>query len=295
VIPFLVTLLILDNKKKLNKTPTAIVLIGLFYFLMFYLFIDYNQIEIGDRTTFERVGFNSIATSRIGGLIFISSYLLLLKKQKAYFKYILGIAIILSGFLVLVSSQRGTIIGILFALALFSFFNPDKKHRYIFYVASLLLVSIFLLNIIKIEKFGILDRFYELKEYESFQRYSDYFVSWNLFKNNFAFGVGPNGYFITTGRVYPHNIILELISEYGVFGLASCLLILVPGLNSTIKLIKNKQTDYQIKILASLWNLMLISVLVSGNIISNSLFWILSAILIVSLRELTLIKKYHYL
>ena len=287
-IPFLVTLLIIDNHNKILQIPSAFIIFGLFYFVVIYLFKDISQIEIGNRTTMERIGFNTLPVSRVSGLLFISSIISLIF-SKSKLKYLYSGSAAVGVYMLLVTSQRATILGVIFSLVFLSLVNSSKKSKYVLYAlgfASLL----FIVGWVNIEQFGVIERFQNLKYYETYQRYDDYSRSFNIFLNNFITGLGPKGYFIEIGRIYPHNIVLELMAEYGIIGLISAFMIIITGLGYSIKLLKSSIIEYKIYIIVCYWLFLLISVFASGNIIDNSMFWISSAFLVIVMRDY---KKSH--
>lgn len=282
LVPFFITYLIINSEARLKQVPLAIIFVGLLFFVVFYLFVDTSQIIIGDRGSFRDVGFNSITLSRISGFMFNASLLLALygTSQNFNFRLFLIGVILLAGFMLLITSQRGTIIGVFFSLGLFSWFVPGTKFKSLLYISIIGFIITTLLFLFNIEQFGLIERFRGLENYEDFQRYEDYSRSWKIFTDHVFLGTGPKGYFLETEREFPHNIILEMMVEYGIFGLIAILLILFSGIKYSIKYLKMEYVPYQSKIIITMWLLMLISVLVSGNIITNNNFWILSALLV---------------
>jgi O-antigen ligase len=127
--------------------------------------------------------------------------------------------------------------------------------------------------------FSLIERFDDLYDYESLARYAGYLDAISVFQNNFLIGAGPSGYFRLTGRQYPHNLILEVLSEYGIFGGFFLLIILLLSLQIVFKEFRN--SNIFIRIIKLLWFYFFLNTMTSGYISSNREFWILSGILVV--------------
>jgi O-antigen ligase len=142
------------------------------------------------------------------------------------------------------------------------------------------MISIFYFKIIDLTQFEVFHRLHHLKYFREYERYADYEKVWKIFEENwYFFGEGSWGYRFLTGRDYPHNIILECISDYGLIGFISILSIITYGVYHSLKILKNND-DVIGKIIVATWLVLLSSVLVSGNINSNAIFFIYTSVLI---------------
>jgi O-antigen ligase len=217
-----------------------------------------------------------------------------LLKSKKFNIYLLASAL-LSLFFLLIVGQRGTIIGVVLGLTMFGFYNL-KKNNFAIITGFVISISLLLfLRIIDLSSFEVFERFYELEKFREFERFQDYFTTWEIFENNsFWAGEGSYGYYFLTEREYPHNILLESISEYGLFGLISMMTIISTGLYYSIYLLRGKNILYEYKIIANIWIMLLISVLVSGNIVNNAIFFIFSGVLVLGYTLTKKTNKAHF-
>lgn len=283
-IPFFIIALVFNKKDKLDKFVNYIIIGGLIFYVLLYLNIDFSKLVIGDRTSiYQAAKLDSINLSRIAASILIVSYLKITdwRGSKKWFSIAAIIAATVSLYAILLTAQRGTIIGIA-AAVLFLIYKSKAMYKIKLIGTSILIILVFILLVgpVDIDEFGIVKRFTDLEKFKEYNRYDDYFKSFRIFKgNSFLIGTGSLGYFFHTGREYPHNFILECMVEYGILGLIAALMLIINGLISMKKLTKIWHSDVNITAISCLWLMMLISVMVSGNIISNYLFFIYSALL----------------
>jgi hypothetical protein len=285
-VPFFLIIFLLNSPKFLIDFVNSIPYWGILFVSVFILFFDFQSIDYGDRFTFVQVtGFDTIASSRIFAISLIASFILILKKKKLNI-YLL-ISAILSLLFLLIAGQRGTLIGVVLGFTIFGYFNLSKKNLPSMFISISALILLFYFRIIDLSSFQVFERLYELENYKEFDRFQDYFTTWEIFKNNsFWAGEGSYGYFFITERDYPHNILLESMVDYGLLGFISMLSIISIGLYYSIYLLRGKSIIYEYKIIANIWIMLLVSVLVSGNIVNNAIFFIFTGILVIS-RALT--------
>lgn len=278
IIPFFLALYLLNNKINLSDFLSSIKIWAVFSILLFFLFTDFNNIDFLDRFTFvEETGFDTINASRIFGIIFIYSLIKIINKETLPINLINFVA---SGFFLLVTGQRGTIVGI--AIGFIMYLNVVVKNKITRnYAILFLLFNFIFLQFINLKQFEVLNRFAELEDYESTERFADYPIVWQIFQsNNLFFGEGSLSYYFNTGRVYPHNIILEAVVDYGLLGVLSMALMLIYGFFSAIQLLRSEIFNKNFQIVALIWIMLFSSVLVSGSFVSNSIFFVFSAILL---------------
>jgi len=278
IIPFFLALYLLNNKINLSDFLSSIKIWAVFSILLFFLFTDFNNIDFLDRFTFvEETGFDTINVSRVFGIIFIYSLIKIINKETLPINLINFVA---SGFFLLVTGQRGTIVGI--AIGFIMYLNVVVKNKITRnYAILFLLFNFIFLQFINLKQFEVLNRFAELEDYESTERFADYPIVWQIFQsNNLFFGEGSLSYYFNTGRVYPHNILLEAAVDYGLLGVLSMALMLIYGFFSAIQLIRSEIFNKNFQIVALIWIMLFSSVLVSGSFVSNSIFFVFSAILL---------------
>jgi len=278
-IPFFIGLYLTNSKERIKGFVFSISIWATLYIVFIITYTNFANINYLDRFSFvDETGFDTITTSRLSAIILISS-LLMLKTKKLL---LLTIPLLISStFLLLITGQRGTLLGIIFCIAIYYIFSKYSTIKNIIYKISIITVIIALFTFIDLNKFEVFNRFSELKDYESFERYQDYFEVWEIFESNsFVFGEGSLGYYFLTGRVYPHNIVLEAIVDYGLLGFVSIVIMIIYGLIYSIKLIRFNEYDINNQVVAYIWIMLLISVLVSGSFVSNSIFFIFTGILV---------------
>lgn len=283
-IPFFIVVLVFNSKDKIDKFVDYVIICGLIFYILLYLNIDFSKLVFDDRASiFPAAKFDSINLSRIAASILIVSYLKITdwrRSSKWYTAAAITTAAI-SLYVVLLSAQRGTIIGIA-AAVLFLIYRSHViyKLKIIGVIILVIVVLILAIGPIDLNQFGLLGRFAELEKYKEYNRYADYPKAFKIFKANyFVFGTGSLGYFFNTGREYPHNFILECMVEYGIIGLISAFMLIRSSLKNVKKLIEKWHSDVNFAAISCLWLIMLVSVMVSGSIISNYLFFIYSALL----------------
>lgn len=279
--PVIVVLLVLRNQKAISEFIISIPYWGMLYALIFILFFELDRIDLMNRITFvETTGFDTIAASRIFGLSFIISIVSLFKPGKRiYQSFLFSVLVLFNIVFLLIVGQRGTILGVFFGMTVFVLYTVRKENIPYYVLIIMTIFSVFYFKIIDLTQFEVFQRFYHLKYYQEYERYADYANVWKIFKENwYFFGEGSWGYRFLTGRVYPHNIILECISDYGLIGFISILSIVTYSVYCSFKIMKNND-DAIGKVIVATWLVLLSSVFVSGNLNSNAIFFIYTSML----------------
>ncbi|MBR5399933.1 MAG: O-antigen ligase family protein [Bacteroidales bacterium] len=282
-VPYVVVLLTLINRKNIMDFCKSIPVWGMMFFGVFFLLIGMGGIVIEDRMTIEEAtGIGPIELSRFSGLIIIACTVFLIdSKSRLQPVYI---AMILIGlFLLFLSSQRGSILGVAFSVLIVLYYFLARRGRPGTLVIALVFLVIISLILLEQFHFSFLSRFVELEDFEESNRFFDYGFSWAAFsKNHYFWGLGSMGYyyFMDELRSYPHNFVLEQMVEYGIVGLVFAITLLVQGFRSSFRLFRNFNTPGAIKTIPAMWIMMLASVLVSGSFLSNYSFMVLTATLL---------------
>lgn len=103
--------------------------------------------------------------------------------------------------------------------------------------------------------------------------------TWEIFKNNnYFWGLGSLGYLFKTGRCWPHNIILEHISDYGLVGLVCILSLLYFCAKYAFTIIRHSNDDGDIAIVCS-WIVLCFSAMVSSTLLNHQEFYCFSGLL----------------
>jgi len=284
IIPYLLVPYFINSKREVLSFTNANILWCLFLIFEFVYVFGFNQKLFSDRVLFETISdglLNSITLSRFAALFLI---FVLLKIFSDWDRPSLPVSICLfalSTITLLISGQRGTIIGVIMGLLLL-LYQPKWRQRILYFIPILLL----LLLITSVFKFGVFERFEEFENITHFSRYKDFAKVYAIFdKNDFLWGLGSMGYYWETGRSYPHNIILEHISSYGLLGLICIGMIIYYGFKMSIHIVKHSD-NYRAHFYACSWVMLLFSALVSSGISQHRILYLFSGILILICNDM---------
>lgn len=234
--------------KRIEMFLKGYLLSSIVFFIL--LMINFNGFTVDDRINTENM--NPIWIGRLAGF----SIIILIFLKKLRFKYIY---ILLCTFIILFSGSKGPILALLLVLLISKFISAKVK-IFTFLFLSILFVSLYNTNeSVKLLFDYRLLTFNPNSEY-LFERIEGdrldiYFVSIPNFFNNFSenffntiFGYGLNNsvylYKSTfiSDRWYPHNIMLEILFEYGILGFFIFIYLFVKAL----KIIKSSIAFYGI-------------------------------------------------
>lgn len=287
--PFLLLPLMVPDRYTRHEMIHAIPFWGIIYLVVFLLSFNISTFVISDRAQLsENTGgiTGSISLSRILAITIIATFIKLIatessQKNKQTIYIILSLLFCL---LLLIAGQRGTLIGLGIALSALLLRKEWKHHT--FTIAALVTIGMLIaITFIDFSQFEIFQRFSEFQNIESFQRYHDYGKVWGIFQSNdFLWGLGSNGYFFRTGRPYPHNIILEHISDYGLMGLLCITVLLMFCCRYTIILIRHSGNATDLSI-ACCWIVLCFSAMVSSNMLTHFLFYCFSGLLVLTYQD----------
>ena len=228
---------------------------------------------------------SSITLSRIFAVTVIASFITLISKKNSGFDKILysGLTLLFLAIL-LIAGQRGTFIGLAIALMLLMIREEWRHHS--FTILFLVVIGIlFAVTFIDFGKLEMFQRFAQFQNIESFERYHDFFKTWNIFKdNNYFWGLGTLGYHFKTGRPYPHNIVLEHISDYGMAGLVCISVLLFFCIKYVVKIIKYSNDGANLAIACS-WVVLCFSAMVSSSLLNHQLFYTFSGLLVLTYQD----------
>lgn len=283
-IPYVIIMLCADHDDVIEQYCNSIPWWGLGFIIVFVSLMGFGAVDMSDRMTLEKeTGVNSIMLSRIAAMTILGALIPFLRESNKVLKYSYLVIMIIGAFMLLLASQRGTIIGVGVAvvIALALILLREGKHKQFWIITCCLGISIFVL--LNYFDFEILHRFQQLEEYQTFERYADYGIAWRAFsENDYLTGLGSMGYNKYTGgfRPYPHSMVLELMAEYGIVGLITAMTIIVLGSWMAYKILMRTENATAEMSVPIIWISLLSSVLVSGSFLSNAPFFLLTAILI---------------
>ena len=287
--PFLLLPLMVPDRYTRHEMIHAIPFWGIIYLLVFLLSFNMSSFVISDRTQLRENTdgiTGSITLSRILAITIIATFIKLVATEKSQ-KNKQTIYIILSlvfCLLLLIAGQRGTLIGLGVALSALLLRREWRHHSVA--IAALAIIGILIaITFIDFSQFEIFQRFSEFQHIESFKRYEDYGKVWGVFQSNdFFWGLGSKGYMFKTGRPWPHNIILEHISDYGLAGLICILILLIVCIKYAMTLIRQSKYDTDLAIACG-WIVLCFSAMVSSSMLNLSLFYTFTGLLVLTYQD----------
>jgi hypothetical protein len=279
--PFFTLPFYISSNNDCNAAIKSFFYWGVSYLMVIVLLFDMDinvimedRMKLNDQTEI----LDPISLSRYAGFSTISSVYFLLfghSKKRLTVLFVFGFA--LSVFFLLLAGQRGTIIGVVLSLSLLGI-REEYRNKMI-WLLPIVLVCIYLSAF---SSFEVFDRFKDLENYQTYNRFYDYIKVWEIFKTNgWLYGLGSEGYYYLTGRSYPHNIILEHVSNYGLLGLLCIVVVIVKSLQYSVRLMKFSKNYYDY-IVVSCWFMTLSSSFVSASINGNKLFYLFSGMIVIS-------------
>jgi O-Antigen ligase len=268
--------LLLHDYIEVKKYYKCLLAMNLIILTMTVFVNDFSSYSMDTRLTMN--GINPIWIARFVGEIIILLLFLIDKKRMLLFKYVL---IGLLTIVILLTGSKGPLLSLIIAILLVNIMCL-KKYIYLhdvlkgYFKLLLLLLSIFLFVkevVLKLISLDYLkERFIIENSEASYGNYSrahlfkmafEYFVNHPLFGN----GIGSFGYLYSGHdiREYPHNVILEVMSELGILGL---ILLLTPILLTIKKFYKYVKYDngVYLKMTMTLFIYYFINSLVSGDL-----------------------------
>jgi O-antigen ligase len=270
----------LEKFKSLLKT---IAFLGFIFAIIGIFYVHFTGLESISRFTLP--GQNPIWFARNLGLSLICTLFLLETTKKRLNKTILLIFVLMMLFVIYLTASRGPALSLLISLFFYFFViqkgwsNFFKKLLYVFLIFSSLKLFIAL------APKTIWERMHNLfsgSDLTFFLRLNAYKTAYKLFLQNPLIGIGTGGYTDYDKLLrYPHNIILEVACEHGIFILSIFLIFIVYNLYLGIRLLKQKELPSDVrrmlKIFLVLFLFALINSQVSGAVYGNSGLWFASA------------------
>lgn len=229
-------------------------------------------------------GLDTIAVSRIFSIPLIVSVVFLSDERKEKWVRILSATFaVVCIVLVFTMGQRATVLGVTSALIAFYLFTDVDVMKKVSNLFLFTVLVAFVIVIIGLENLFIFERFQELNSIASIQqmdRFYDYLSTWEMAKQNyFVLGSGSMGYAFFTNllRPYPHSILLESLSDYGLFGLIIMMVILYHAFIYSVYIFK--KGGHSEKAIPMLFIVYFVSSLFSGSYETNGLFFTFVALL----------------
>jgi hypothetical protein len=216
IFSFILPSIILIKKEDLKvffKVLNLLLVITIIFLV--YLFISGNWIMlISNRDDSENIpNYLSIGNFIVVYIIYNFNKV---KKTNVIF-YISAIIILL------LLSGRGPVLGLIFVSFIYLIRNNKSKFKIVFKVLSVVFILFVILNSLgdSDELVNTANRFSGLLENENNERSNQFTQALTILGDNLFFGVGIGGYGVASVGLdelwHPHNIILEIMSESGIF------------------------------------------------------------------------------
>ncbi len=262
--------------------------VGVFMLITFFVILtsgNYNPSDSQERLLlYDDTGMGAIFQGRLAGLFVVFSFLLVIL-QRSFYRRIGFLLLLISGFWLLSVGSRGPLVAVFCTFIFYYIYNREKSKM----MQSILLFLLFFIPIIFIFDFSdtlLISRFFDLGDLgiENTKRYYRWILFFEILPDHFLYGLGPGGW----GREvmigdyrYPHNIIIESVSEFGLLGFFTIMIIVLSCFRVSRRVIKNQTSNiYQI-FLVCCWVYLFINTMFSGSLmLGNEMFLISSAILI---------------
>jgi len=276
-IPMSLFLVLFRKNESFERIPIQVAILSLITAFIIIGYGDISNLVIGDRLTlYESVGIESIGLSRLAVFVFVVSFFSLINTKGLRTKLPFILSLMLSIYVMLLSAQRGPIVGLGVGMLFWVVFKSGLKTKLRSLVALVIVVMVTLT--FNIDQFGVTDRFDDLRNYETYARYDDFPRTHALFLESPILGHGVKGYFEKTGRVYPHNIFLEVIAEYGVVGLAILMIMLGEIFKWIMSILYSTRSESYKMALAMAWIALFVSSQFSGDLSGNHIFYSVSGL-----------------
>lgn len=280
LLPFAVT-----NTKEKDAFVDSFMYWGCIYLLALLFTFSLSSELLANRMLLAEMTEDLLSTiflSRLAGLVVVASFVTLFFGGKGIIKICFSmVVLVIFLFTLLLLGQRGTVIGTVLGISLL--FLKRKRRKYLLFIIPIALI---LLIVLSQFEFSIFERFEELEDSESSSRFRDYSLVWKIFEENqFLKGLGSWGYdYYTGGREYPHNIFLEHISNYGLFGLVCVSVLYFYSMKHLFYILKYSE-NYRDMIICASWCVFAFSALVSSSITGQQQLYLWSALLVFIYNE----------
>lgn len=261
-----------DFQKLLSSVSNIAIIVGLITVLVVYIKTGSIIVRLpsSEATEIKAFGINfavSIWYGRRMGLGFISSFFLY--KMRRDKRSLIKSLVLLC--LTALSISRGPIVTLLLTIYIVEVFMQKSTSKGFTNVLLALPIIVVVAAFVVLNTNPDLDRLFTISDTNSISRISFYTEALKIFIEN-PFGIGFGGFAATGLHEYPHNVLLEILSELGVIGFAILLGILFKCIVNYKYVTKKSQSqevilcaDYSFAVLLFAFG----NALVSGNLCSN--------------------------
>lgn len=220
-----------------------------------------------------------------GSAVLLSLFYVDILKHNKLLSLICYALIIVNFISMFLSTARGPVISFFITLLIYSILLKGDKVRRKIFIGIIIVIFIFF-KMQNSEYLGWYYRFLQgLEQKDIFGRAFLLKKALEMFIQRPIFGYGIGSYWayitgITGWNNYPHNVILEVISELGITGLVIFVFFLSMVLYKIKLMLKYyKEENIIMGLIISLWIYFFLNSLVRGDINSNKFFWCISGLI----------------
>jgi O-antigen ligase len=275
---FFAAMLFIGDLDRVKNMLRIVAFLGFFTAAISVVYLAYTG--IGDIGRFALPSQNPIWFARELGIALLATLCLVAISKKRLVRLIYASFMLVMLFLIYIAGSRGPFLALLVSL-LFYFLLLQRGSFGFFKKSLFVLLTLFVLRLsVVIGPEHIYTRLLHLFsrfDLTTFYRLRAFETAKNLFLDNPFKGVGTAGFARFDPLGYPHNIVLELASELGIWGVAGFAgLVLLAGYLG-IKLLRSKKASFLelnlSRTFLAIFVFALINAQISGAIYANHQLW----------------------
>lgn len=209
------------HARSLSRLLWGIVAFGLI--LAFFSYIDILMLSSAQTDRFTLGNINPIWYARGLGIVVVLLLALTSENRKPHVhaaKWLLIVALL---YLIVAAASRGPLAATLATVCIYLYWIPGRRFKHGRAMPIALFLAFAILAFILLPRAEVTDRLTVLtesyKDISTIYRVRAFFTGIELFLEHPLIGVGTAGFSAFSFLKYPHNILVEVASEYGLVGL----------------------------------------------------------------------------
>ncbi len=268
------------SERSLSRLLWAFVAIGLITTIISLGDVAFSSNISGNR--YSLAGANPIWFARSIGLGIIPLLALTSDLRKPGFHLFKWLLVAASLYIIVLAASRGPLLATILTICIYLYWVPGKRMRHFRIAPPLIFVTLLVLVYIVMPRPETTSRLSvvsdSIRDVSTLHRVTAYANAALLFVEHPIAGVGVGGFSHFDYLEYPHNIFLEVASEYGLIGLALLVSIIV-AVFRCYHSVRRKLTTRpaEMRILRAFGLILIfafINAMVSGSIAGNSWIWL---------------------
>lgn len=275
---FFATMLFINDLNRLKNILKIIALFGIVTTVISIVYVTHEGVE--SITRFTIPAHNPIWFARGLGISILATLFLFELSIKKFNKFVYMSLMLIMLFLIYISASRGPFLALIISLFIYFFIFQRKGFSFfkkVFFICMILFTFKLFIAIAPEHIWTrMLDPFSRF-DLSTLYRFQAFETTKNLFLENPLKGVGTAGFGYFSVLSYPHNIVLELASEIGIWGGLVFISLVFFTVYLGIKLLKYKKSSFLElnlnRTFFTLFILVLINSQFSGAIYGNYELW----------------------